>query len=172
MNVHSSGVASRISIGSGILFAKDHFIKVAAQNLILEKYSANGTYRVGYNIVESIVSDLDDSTLQDPAQGAYNYTAPGANRLKLTPTLTKIADGVTASNNFVQLVKIKNGRIESLNEKPQYAAIRDYIAERTFDESGNYVVRGLFPRIREHLRTGNNQGVFVSSASRSIRSRS
>ena len=163
MNVHSVGRASRISVGSGIIFAKDHFIRVAAQDLILDKYSSNGSYRVGYNIVESIVSDLDDSTLQDPAQGAYNYTAPGANRLKLTPTLVKIADGDAASNNFVQLVKITDGRIEALNQKPQYAAVRDYMAERTFDESGNYVVRGLFPRIREHLRVGNNQGVFVSS---------
>jgi len=115
MNVHSVGTSSKISVGSGIIFAKDHFIRVPAQDLILEKYSSNGSYRVGFNIVESIISDLDDSTLQDPAQGAYNYTAPGANRLKLTPTLVKIADGQTASNNFVQLIKITDGRIEALN---------------------------------------------------------
>ena len=163
MNVHSTGTASRISVGSGIIFAKDHFIRVAAQDLILDKYSGNASYKVGYTISESIITDLDDSTLQDPAQGAYNYTAPGANRLKLTPTLTKIADGTAASNNFVQLIKITNGRIESLNQKPQYATIRDYMAERTFDESGNYTVRGLQPRIREHLKTGNNQGVFLST---------
>lgn len=168
MNVHSTGSGSRITVGSGIIFAKDHFIRVAAQDLILDKYSTNASYRVGYNVIETVISDLDDSTLQDPAQGAYNYTAPGANRLKLNPILTKVADGTTASNNFVELIKITNGRIEARAAKPQYAAIRDYMAERTFDESGNYIVRGLQPRIREHLKTGNNQGVFVSSPQNAV----
>ncbi|MEK9697218.1 MAG: DUF4815 domain-containing protein, partial [Candidatus Poseidoniales archaeon] len=167
MNVHSVGTGVEISVGSGVLFAKDHFIRVAPQSLILEKYTSNATYRVGYNITESIVTELDDSTLQDPAQGAYNYTAPGANRLKLTATLTKVADGATASNNFVELITLNNSVIAARADKPQYSVIRDYIAERTYDESGNYTVKGLQPRIREHLLvpSANNQGIYLANTS-------
>ena len=165
MNVHSVGQGTLLSVGPGVLFAKDHFIRVGAQKLILDKYvPSNSTYRVGYNIVETIVTDLDDSTLQDPAQGAYNYTAPGANRLKLSAVLTKIAPNEIASNNFVEVVQYTGGRVEASSVKPQYGAIRDYFAERTFDESGNYIVKGLQPRIREHLVVGNNQGVFLNSS--------
>ena len=44
-------------------------------------------------------------------------------------------------------------------DKPQYAAIRDYMAERTYDESGNYIVKGMSVRLRDHLNKGTNQGL-------------
>ena len=160
--VSAVGTGSAVKVGAGVLFAKDHFIRVAEQEIVLDKYSNSPSYKVGFEIAETIVTSVDDSTLLDPAQGSYNYAAPGANRLKLVPTLTKRTPTETVSNSFVQFSSIKNGVIESRSDTPQYAAIRDYMAKRTAEESGNYIVKGLQPRVREHLLSGNNQGVYTS----------
>lgn len=159
----ATGYGSAITVKSGIVFAKDHFIRVDQQTLILDKYSSTPSYRVGYNVVESIVTSTDDSSLLDPASGAFNFAAPGANRLKLTPTLTKKESTDTSTNNFVEFVNIKNGVIQTKSDVPQYSAIRDELAKRTKEESGNYIVRGLFTRVREHLNDLTNQGVYTAA---------
>ena len=157
-----TGDASRISFGDGMIFAKDHFIRVDAANTIIGRYTSNTNIKVGYNITESIVTSASDTTLQDPAQGSFNYAAPGADRLKLTANITTLSLTANASTNFVERCRIKNGDIEYKADKPLYSIINDYIAERTFDESGNYIVRGLTLRMREHLNSANNGGVFLS----------
>ena len=159
---NSVGTGSSFSIGEGVIFAKDHFIRVDAQSLSLNAYTSNTSWRVGFQINESIVSSSDDSTLLDPAQGSYNFNAPGANRLKLEATLTKIPVSSTSQNNFVQLAEIKNGLVQQLADRPLYAQIRDYIAKRTYDESGDYIVNGYNIRLREHLSDGTNFGVYTS----------
>lgn len=158
----STGFGYAITVGSGIIFAKDHFIRVAEQTIVLDKYTNKPTYSVGFNTTESIVTSVDDSSLQDPANGAYNYAAPGANRLKLNPVLTKVAAGTTNSNNFTLLVQLKDGLLQVKADVPQYSKIRDELAKRTYEESGDYIVRGLQPRVREHLKVANNQGVYTA----------
>jgi len=158
----AAGFGSAMSVGEGVIFAKDHFIRVDPQTLILEKYAANSSYSIGYFVQESVITESTDTTLLDPAQGSYNYTAPGAARLKLSAVLSKAVTGASSNANFVELVRTKNGVLQNRKDKPQYAAINDYIAQRTFDESGNYIVRGMNVRLREHLNTGNNQGVYTS----------
>lgn len=162
ISVSGTGLGTAITFKAGIIFAKDHFIRVSEQTLILEKYSTEPTYKVGYDISESIVSDSDDTTLLDPANGSYNFTAPGATRLKLTATLVKKSATVSSANNFVEMMQIKDGIIQVLSDKPEYSSIRDYIAKRTSDESGDYIVNGLSLRLKEHLKSGNNGGVFTS----------
>ena len=163
ISASAGGTGSRITLQSGIIFAKDHFINVPKQTLILDKYSSNVSYKVGYTITESIITETNDSSLLDPASGAYNYAAPGAARFKIVATLAKTALTTASSNNFVQLIEIKNGFIlKNDSGKSQYNILKDYIAERTNDESGDYIVRGLSTRLREHLDAANNQGVYVS----------
>lgn len=157
----ATGFGSAVKLASGIIFAKDHFIRVDDQTLILDKYTNNPTYRVGYEVAETIISSSDDSTLLDPASGSYNYAAPGANRLKLTPTLAKKTESDTFANNFIELLNVKNGIIQSKAKNPDYNILRDELAKRTREESGDYIVKGLNTRVREHLLVGNNQGVFT-----------
>jgi len=156
-----AGTGSRISFGAGVLYAKDNFIRFDAANTIVGRYSANVDYRIGYNIVESIVTSTVDSTLLDPARGAYNYIAPGADRLKLVATIDKKLLTDTATTNFIERTRLKDGNIEFKTDKPVYSVINDYIARRTYDESGDYIVNGLTSRIREHLDSANNGGVYT-----------
>ena len=159
----ATGFGSAVKISAGIIFAKDHFIKVSEQTLILDKFSANGNYRVGLDVVESIVREGDDTSLLDPASGSYNYAAPGATRLKIVATLTKKTFTATTANNFIELAQIKDGVIQTRNDITQYSMIRDYMAKRTSDESGDYIVRGFSVGLREHLNSANNQGVLTAA---------
>jgi len=158
----ATGYSALMKINEGVIYAKDHFIRTDPDLLVISKYSSNGSARIGYNVIETIVKEADDSTLLDPASGAYNFAAPGAARLKLTAQFTRIDTNATASNNFIELIQLKGGEIQSRSDSPQYNLLKDYIAQRTYDESGNYIVSGLSPRLREHLLTGNNQGVFTA----------
>tara|TARA_R110001632_G_scaffold102076_4_gene210076 strand:+ start:703 stop:6999 length:6297 start_codon:yes stop_codon:yes gene_type:complete len=154
----STGLGSRLVISEGIIFAKDHFIRVAPQSLVIGKYSRIASYKVGFDVTETIVDYTTDSTLLDPANGSYNYAAPGANRLKLTATLAKYPITATTSTNFVELLRVAGGEIIQSRSKPDYSVINEYIARRHYDTSGNFVVNGLAVRLREHLDQANNQG--------------
>ena len=97
----------------------------------------------------------------DPAQGSFNFAAPGANRLKLTPVLT-VKNLTDEDLNFVERARIKDGELYAKQDKPMYSVINEYIARRTHDESGDYIVKGLFTKVREHLNTANNGGIFTA----------
>lgn len=158
------GIASSIELGEGIIFAKDHFIRVPAQEIIVGRYDTNVNFKIGLDLIETIVTSSDDLTLLDPAEGSYNYAAPGANRLKLTGVLTKYALSADTGPDFVELFRLENGIIQSKTTRPAYSDIRDYLAQRTSDINGSFLVRGLYVRLREHLNQSNNQGVFLSGS--------
>ena len=82
----------------------------------------------------------------DPAQGSYNYAAPGADRWKISLALksnTLKAGSNNASNNFIELARLKNGQLVKATKYPVYSDIEKTLARRTFDESGNYVVNNF-----------------------------
>jgi hypothetical protein len=159
----ATGIGAAVKFNAGIVYAKDHFIRVPEQTVIVSKYNAtNASARVGFDITETIVTETNDESLLDPAQGAYNYAAPGAARLKLTANLRSISLTSTVSNTFVELFQVKDGVVQSISTRPQYSQIRDYIAQRTSDESGDYVVNGFQLDVKEHLKSGNNQGLYAS----------
>jgi len=160
--VTATGTGSRIIFGEGILYAKDHFIRVPTSNTIIGRYDANTNAKVGFTINETLVNSDTDTTLLDPAQGAYNYAAPGANRLKLTPVLTVKNLTDVDDANFVERMRIKNGDPYMKQDKPMYSIINEYIARRTYDESGDYIVKGLYAKVREHLNSANNGGYYTA----------
>ena len=157
------GKGSLVKIGDGVIFAKDHFIRVPEQIIVVGEYSSNVSYRVGYTINETIITSADDTSLLDPAQGSFNFTAPGANRLKLNAVLERKSLADTNIPNFVEMLRIRNGNIEFKAIDPRYSEIDNYIARRTFRESGHYVADGLNLRLREHLRQANNGGLFTAT---------
>lgn len=159
----AEGYGLAATFNSGIVYARDHFIRVPAQTLILDKYGRRPSVRVGFDITESIVTEVDDSTLLDPASGSYNYAAPGAARLKLEVSLKKLDLDAAISNTFVELMQVKEGIVQSISNRTQYSQIRDYMAQRTSDESGDYIVSGHSLSVKEHLKSGNNQGIYTSA---------
>ena len=127
-------------IDNGVYFIRGTFVEVSKQTLILDYYTNTPSYRVGLKISETIVNAKDDSSLYDNASGFTNFAAPGADRLKIALTLTKKEISNNTDTDFVEILRVDEGRIKKIENKPVYNLIRDYIAERTFDESGHYAV--------------------------------
>ena len=162
---NAAGYAARMTIREGVIFAKDHFIRVPEQSVIVGKRSRFPTVRVGFQITESIVTSSEDTSLLDPASGATNFAAIGADRLKLLPVLTtrSTTSSFGANNNFVELLQIKSGAMELKRDESTYNKLRDYVARRAFDNEGDYVTEGLGVRVHEHLKTGNNNGILSTT---------
>lgn len=148
--VANTGYASQFTIEDGVVFAKDHFIAFPKQNIIIDRYNANPTAKIGFYVTEEIVNASEDSSLLDPALEASNYSAPGADRFKLDPVLTVVPYDYQTDANFITLCTIENGVIHISNEKSQYNILGDTIAKRTSDESGDYVIKGLNVQLQEH----------------------
>lgn len=159
------GFGSVFHIGGGIIFQKGNFINVESQVIILEKYSTTPSGKVGFTTTEAIVTSTTDSTLLDNATGSFNYNAPGADRLKLTPTLTKKALTDTANTtNFLPIFKVTDGVVSYTSTDTEFNVIGRELAKRTYEESGNYQLKQINTQVKEHLDTGTNFGRFTAGA--------
>jgi hypothetical protein len=165
----ATGLGSMFTISDGVFYAKEHFIYFYKQSIILSAYNNNPSCKVGFFISEDIIRYNQDQSLLDPAQGSSNYSAPGADRLKLTPSLYRIDfNQVVGPPDYVALFSISNGVITELFNKPQYSVIQEYFAQRTYDESGDYVVEGFDTTIRENLDDGTNLGYSSTGSSSNL----
>ncbi len=154
---------SAASVDAGVYFVRGNFVNVTKQTIILDHYSNNPTYRVGLQINEDIITAKDDSTLYDNAKGFTNYAAPGADRLKITLVLIKKDVADKNDTNFIEILRTNEGDIRKIQEDTQYNLIRQWIAGRTFDESGNYSVDNFDISVDESLNNKlGNGGVYFS----------
>ena len=160
----SSHTGSATFIDAGTYYINGFFVEVATQSLVLDKYTNNPSYRVGLTIVETFVTSTDDTSLLDNATGSSNVNATGAHRFKIDLTLTKLSLTSTADSSFVELFRLKNGRIQNRPIDDVRTSIEDTLARRTFDESGDYVVEDFELDIREHLLDGTNRGIYATAA--------
>ena len=159
----STAIGSAAFIGDGVFFIRGYFVNVTKQTLLLDEYSNTPSYRVGLKITESLINAKDDPSLYDNAKGFTNYAAPGADRLKIGLTLSKKLISDTNDTDFVELLRLEDGKIKVLETKTEYNKIRDYLAERTYDESGDYSITPFQPSIHNSLndRLGSD-GLFFS----------
>ena len=137
------GKSFGIESAPGIIFQKGHFIFVAEQRIVVEKYSDQPDQKsVGYSVSESLISALQDASLYDNANGSKNENAPGADRLKLVPNLTVLATAdAKADESFFTLVRYQNGNAITVRDVSQYNVLGEELARRTYEESGNYILQ-------------------------------
>ena len=102
-------------------------------------------------VTETFVGAKDDDSLYDNAKGFTNFAAPGADRLKITLTLTKKLITDLDDTDFVELLRVDQGKLKKIQSKTQYNLLKDYIAERTYDESGNYTTKQFIPSLHNSL---------------------
>lgn len=157
VDTSSIGNSHGVHVSDGIIYQKGFFIRVDAQRTIVSKYSnlPDGV-AVGFSTTEEIINSNNDTSLLDNAQGYPNENAPGADRLKLTPTLVvKTLAEAQADENFLALQEYENGRVVRRKGNTQYGQIFDEIRQRTFEESGNYTVRDFPIRISANTANSN-----------------
>mgnify|MGYP006139907903 CR=1 FL=1 len=132
-----------VSCEAGVVFQKGHFIFVEKQFIIASKYSnVPGTVSVGFTIKENLITSNGDSTLLDNASGFNNENAPGADRLQLVPTLVSYSTA-TEPTEFFALIRYVDGNAVRIRDRTEFNSINSELARRTYEESGNYITRGL-----------------------------
>lgn len=161
---NSSANALMAFIPDSIYFVDGYFVKVPTQSVIVDKYSANTTNaRVGLEKVKSIVTADDDNSLLDPAAEASNFDAPGAHRFKFELILNKRSLDSEDDEQFIELMRIEEGQVKSIIDKPVYSEIEETLARRTYDESGNYTVKPFKASMRNSIaNTTTNVAVTLS----------
>jgi hypothetical protein len=128
------------SDGSFTKYSIGNFVAVQPQTTILSKYSNTPSYRIGLSITETIVDYVNDASLLDPAVGASNYQAPGADRYAIILTLTALPLSLGSDDAFIELVRMDGGEITKQVDSTVYSVIDDYFAKRDFESNGDYIV--------------------------------
>ena len=159
---NSTAVGSSFNISEGVYFVRGQFLNVSTETLILDQYTNKPSYRVGLFVNEEIITSDIDETLTDNSQGFNNYSAPGADRLRITLSLFKKSLTDFNDANFIELATIDNGVVRSKVKTSEYTNIlADELARRTYSESGDYVVESFDVSVKESLDDGlGNSGIF------------
>jgi hypothetical protein len=162
IDANTLGHGTTATIQEGVYYIKNHFVFVEAQTTVLSKYSSSASAKAGLQVNESIIYPEEDESLLDNALGSPNYAAPGSARYSIELVLTSKAYSVaTDSQEFITLLTIKDGVVQFLVDKTEYAQIEKTLARRTYDESGDYTVREFPIQIREYRN--NDRGTWANN---------
>lgn len=166
---NATGYSTRFGVGDGIIYQKGNFIKVANQAIIVGKYTRTPSFEVGFRVDEKIVNAFQDLSLNDNAAGSANFGAPGADRLKLEPSLVKRPLNETGNTEpFFPLFTVDNGVVRGIKQDPKLDELGEKLAERTYEESGDYMIHPINIRLQEHLNTNTNFGYYYSDGTNGV----
>lgn len=156
------GTGYGVTVDEGTIYQKGFFSRVSPQLAVVSKYSNTDFNKsVGFYTSEDIIDSNEDTSLLDNATGTYNYAAPGADRLKLTPELIVLdKDVADANTDFLPIIEFADGRPYKQNQSTVYNVIGDEIAKRTYEESGNYVLDQFIVSTRDSTTFSETASAF------------
>ena len=158
-----TGGATVAHIEDGAFYKNGYFCRVNAQTIVVDAFSSTPSAKIYLEVVPLFVSESDDPTLLDPAMGSSNFMAPGAHRYKMDLVLVSRPHSFEASTQFIELASIQAGVIESQVDRTAYGEVMKVLAQRTYQESGNYVSKEYGYDLLQHLNSNNNGGVYLES---------
>jgi hypothetical protein len=160
------GKATFVNLNEGVFYVNNYFVHSPSQSIVIaDEYNNNypANCRVGLQISNVIVDEDDDVTLLDPAEGSYNYTAPGGHRYTIQLDLQRkntfgidetdddvILEG-SADIDFIEIFRFLSGQLIRTVKYPVYSAIGDEMARRTFDINGNFTTEAFMIQADEHI---------------------
>lgn len=162
ITANATGVALKVNTTDGIIYHKGNFIKAQAQSIIGGRYTTIPDVDIGFESIETLIDSNADSSLLDNSSGATNSGAPGANRLKITPTLATRPWNTANNSQFFTIARIQEGRIVRKFTDTRYADITRYADERFYETNGDFATEPFNIRIREHLLSGDNLGRYTT----------
>ena len=124
----------------GRLFYFDgNFIQVSPQVIVGDDFSLNAeSYMIGYYTRETIIKEINDSSLYDNSNSTIGYMSKGAHRYKYSLELLKYPYTDIISKNFFPIVKVNQEGIKYLKNRTEYSDIMNTLEERDYDDSGNF----------------------------------
>jgi len=157
--IPASGRSTKAYFAAGDFFVQGHFVYMEGGSSFIDKYSSLPTTDIGFLIQQSIITVNEDIDLYDNQGDVPDTTAPGADRyqIKLVPTTR---DQVEVEENFVFIARVVEGVItREVSTFDAYNRINDLLAQRTKEESGNYVVEQFKAIFEEKDATNLNLDV-------------
>lgn len=117
-------------------------------------FSTKGKFEIGIKLKQRIITHTQDPKLLDQTSETVSYYSPGADRMEETVLLVANDPEASVVYTFV------DGDLFTKVERPEMSKINDVLAERTYDESGNYRVNG-FDIYTEAHKTDSSVAVLV-----------
>jgi hypothetical protein len=162
----AAGQGYLVQVSDGQVYQKGFMQLVDTQVVVVNKYLSDANNAaVGFDTKEEIITEYQDSSLNDNSNGSSNYNAPGAHRLKLTPTLVVKSKDDTTYKNFFPVLEFDQNTPVISRVDPQYASLGDRIAQEKYEESGDYTV---FPHAIETAPHYSNSSLFLYKMSTGI----
>ena len=144
LNVVINGTTAYLTAGE--FYYEGRVYNVPAQSVTI---TGTGTENLGLKLVEEFVTSTDDNALLDPANGYTNYGNPGADRLKQTWQFVK------DDPDMLNLWTVIDGQLQPSIKTDPYKDLMNILAKRTYDESGNYLVRGMTISVEDNKEDVN-----------------
>lgn len=102
----------------------------------------SGRVNVGVYAVDTVVTELEDPSLRDPAVGTRNYNEPGAARGRVTLVWGYEGDG--QAGQFYRCYMVEDGVLRSNAAPPNIDAITQALSRYDRDSAGgNYIISGM-----------------------------
>jgi len=158
---NTTGYAYGMTCGEGTIYQKGYFLTVDQQSVIIDPYDQYPDgISVGFQSVESVVTALTDPSLYDNAQGAPNFNAPGADRLKIVPSLVVVSTNSISTNTFFSIVNFVQGSPSIINGNTTYSTIGEAIASVSSDTNGDFFISPYNVRaLQLFANTSNTQSL-------------
>ena len=150
-NEAAATVGSVVKVKAGVYFVKGQFVSNSAQTLVLGYNTPRPNARVGFTVTETIVTPESDTTLLDNATGTSNFAAKGAHRLQVNLTLDSKPLDSSDDANFSEIMRIEDGQVITKAKETTYSLLGNELARRTYEESGNYIVKPFKLNIAETI---------------------
>lgn len=118
--------------------------------------AAADEFHVCVALEAEIITEEEEDSLKDQNSGTPNYFSPGAHRLKEVLYLT------SDESEGVSIYEFREGDLHlSRPANRELSKINELLAERTYDESGSYRVRGFEIRSEQHPDEENNINIII-----------
>lgn len=156
-------------VEEGTFYLCGYFLDSLDQSVIVSKYKSHTSgiaqdVDVGFQVDETIVTHEEDGELFDNSLGYSNPTNPGADRYKIDLKLVTRPYGEAATNSFILLASYQGKNRTFVKADSEYSEIMEYIALRTYEESGDYTVIPHEIRYIEHKATSSTDaGGFLTN---------
>lgn len=134
--------------GRALLAAARIYIKGAVHEVPAAEFTipTTGEVTLGVRLKETVITELEDPSLREPAVGVRNYQEPGAGRLKVEALWGWVSDGGADDNStlpFYPVASVVDGVLQNRERPPAFDGVKQMLARYDYDANGHYLVSGL-----------------------------
>lgn len=145
-------VTGKVTATAGTIFLNGFIWNVPPGEMDIP---VTGTVSVGVHLEESIISELEDPSLRNPARGQRSEGEPGAWRKKVVAKWGFDSDGQTGTT-FYPVYTVDDGVQRAKEAPPALDSFNQVIAryDRDSTGTGTYAVSGLTATVAEDMPDG------------------